>query len=37
MSITEKSFVHLDLIVMQSTAEIKGGVQYTVLAMNGQN
>lgn len=37
MSITEKSFVHLDVIVMQSTAEIKGGVQYTVLAMNGQN
>lgn len=37
MSITEKSLIHLEHIVMQSIAKIKGGVQYTVLTLNGQN
>lgn len=37
MSITERSLIHLEHIVMQITVKIKGGVQYTVLMLNGQN
>lgn len=37
MSITEKSLIHLEHTVMQSIVKIKGGVQYTVLMLNGQN
>lgn len=37
MSITEKSLIHLEYTVMQSVVKIKGGVQYTVLMLDGQN